>query len=265
MRPAAQRAHNVKVDIGARTDLGRVRENNEDNFRVDQDLNLFVLSDGMGGVEHGEVASSIAVESVAEYCRDARNDSAITTFAQSQDHLSKRTNRLVSAVHFANAKIYDSASSSPDRHGMGATLVGVWLDGMRLSIAHVGDSRLYLLRSGSLRQVTEDHSLVAEQVRQGLMTQMEADHSPLQNVLTRALGTQPFVEVEAQEESLAPGDVLLLCSDGLTKMVQEKDIVATLNSPSSAQAAADRLIELANRGGGFDNTTVIVVCITGGS
>jgi PPM family protein phosphatase len=249
----------VKIEIGARTDRGRVRENNEDNYKIDADLKLFVLSDGMGGVEHGEIAASIAVESIVDYCRSARNDSQITSYGRSQDHLSKQTNRLVSAIQFANSKIFEAASQNPEKHGMGATVVGIWLDRARLSIAHVGDSRLYLLRSGSLSQVTSDHSLVAEQVRQGVMTQMEADHSPLQNVLTRALGTQPYVEVEGQEKDLLAGDVLLLCSDGLSKMITDSEIAATFRAQSAAQDAADSLINKANQNGGYDNVTAIVV------
>jgi len=144
---------------------------------------------------------------------------------------------------------------------MGATLTVAWVDGVQLSIGHVGDSRIYLLRSGALQQLTSDHSLVAEQVRRGILTVSEAEQSNLQNILLRALGTQPEVEVDAEELGLFPGDVLLLCSDGLTRMVTEPEIAGTLQSEPQPQRAAEKLVALANESGGVDNVTVIVVSL----
>ena len=144
---------------------------------------------------------------------------------------------------------------------MGATIVAAWIEGQRLSLAHVGDSRAYLLRAGSLAQLTADHSLVAEKVRIGILTPQEADWSELQSVLTRAVGTNATVEVDADEQMLLAGDALLLCSDGLTRMVTDPEIASTLLTTTSAQAAADRLVELANENGGVDNVSVIIVRI----
>jgi protein phosphatase len=142
---------------------------------------------------------------------------------------------------------------------MGATLVAAWIDGPRLSIAHVGDSRAYLLRAGSMDQLTADHSLVAEKVRVGILTPQEADASELQSVLTRAVGTNSSVEVDTDEQALLVGDVVLLCSDGLTRMVTDPEIASLLLTSTSAQESADRLVDLANDNGGVDNATVIVL------
>ena len=247
------------IDAGARTDLGRVRKNNEDAVCIEPDLDLYVLSDGMGGQAHGEVASAIAIETIVEHCREARNDPDITLYGNTRPDLCGRSNRLMSAVRLANRKIFDAATRNPAQEGMGATIVAVWLDDRRMSLVHVGDSRAYLLRGGSLEQLTADHTLVAEHVRRGTMTLQEAETSQLQNILVRVLGTQEQVEADADEQMLLEGDTVLLCSDGLTHMVSDPEIASILSTIEPAQAAADRLIELANENGGQDNVTVIVI------
>jgi len=158
------------MDVGGHTDQGRVRQNNEDAYRIEDDLGLFVLSDGMGGQAHGETASALAVETVVAHCREAENSRSVPLFGESRPDLSERTNRLASAVARANRKIFDTAAAHPALRGMGATIVAGWLSGQRLSLVHVGDSRAYLLRGGGLEQLTADHSLVAEHVRRGIMT-----------------------------------------------------------------------------------------------
>jgi len=165
----------------------------------------------------------------------------------------------MSAVRLANRKIFEAATQNATHEGMGATIVAAWIDDRRMSLVHVGDSRAYLLRAGSLDQLTADHSLVAEHVRRGTMTPQEAESSQLQNILVRALGTQDQVEVDVDEQILIEGDSLLLCSDGLTHMVTDPEIASTLSTYEPAQPAADRLIELANEYGGDDNVTVIVI------
>ena len=249
----------MSIEIGARTDVGRIRSNNEDSYRVVAPLNLFVLSDGMGGESHGEVASALAVEIVATHCREATNSVAAPFYGEPKPFLSEKTNRLASAVHLANRKIREAAEEEQARRGMGATILAAWIDGQRLSLVHVGDSRAYLLRAGVLEQLTSDHSLVAEQVRRGILTPQQADASEMQSVLIRALGTDPEVEIDADEHVLVDGDIFLLCSDGLTRMVTDPEIASTLLTHSNAQAAADRLVELANEYGGEDNVTVIVI------
>jgi protein phosphatase len=251
----------VRIDAFAQTDIGRARKNNEDACGIDPQLNLYVLSDGMGGSACGEIASQLAVETVLAHCRKGDKDTETTWLGQRRSDLSERSNRLASAVRLANRAIFRSAAQNPGQCGMGATIVAGWLDGARLSLAHVGDSRAYLFRNGSLEQLTADHSLVAEHVRRGVITAQEAEGSHLQNVLIRALGTSEHVQVDSHEHLLLEGDVVLLCSDGLTHMVKDADIAAALESLTPAQAAAERLVELANKNGGRDNVTVIVVRI----
>lgn len=251
----------MQIVSGGVTDVGRVRTNNEDCYRIVAPLDLFVLADGMGGEAHGEIASALAVETVVKHCTEGRDNPAVTLFGKQQPTWSQKTRRLSSAAHLANKKIYESAQEHPEQKGMGATLTAAWVDGAKLSIAHVGDSRAYLLRSGALQQLTSDHSLVAEQVRHGVLTPAEAETSGMQSVLLRALGAHPDVEVDIEEHVLFARDILLLCSDGLTRMVIEPEIAATLQAEPDAMKAAEKLVELANDAGGADNITVIVVRI----
>jgi len=249
----------VEIFSGGVTNVGRVRTNNEDCFRIEEPLNLYVLSDGMGGEAHGEIASALAVEALVKHCQETEHDPAMTIFGDMPSNWSEKTKRLSSAVHLANKTIFDSAQAHPEQRGMGATLTAAWIDGPRLSVAHVGDSRAYLLRSGTLQQLTNDHSLVAEQVRRGILTPAEAERSDMQSVLLRALGAHEEIEVESEEHTLFGGDVLLLCSDGLTRMVTEPEIAGTLQAEPDPLKASERLVELANEQGGADNVTAVVV------
>lgn len=253
-------AEGLRIEVGSRTDVGQVRKNNEDSHRVVPAVNLFVLSDGMGGGTHGELASMIAVETIVEYCLRVRSVSSLECKNQWPD-FSDQTNRLASATYLANNRIYDAALSTPVQHGMGTTVIAIWLEGFRLSLVHVGDSRAYLLRSGVLECLTSDHTLVAEQVRRGILTPQEARMSTMQSVLMRALGTEKTVELDVSERMLLCGDVLLLCTDGLTRMLHDSEIADTLLHTSHAQHAADRLVALANANGGEDNITAMVIRI----
>lgn len=251
----------MRIVSGGVTDLGRVRTNNEDCFRIVEPLNLFVLSDGMGGEAHGEVASALAVETIVKYCMGPQGDAAVPSGVTFEPSWSEKTKRLTAAVHLANKSIYESAEAHPEQHGMGATLTAAWVDGSRLSVAHVGDSRLYLLRAGTLQQLTSDHSLVAEQVRRGILTAAEAEESEMQSVLLRALGAVPEIEVDTDEHGVFARDILMLCCDGLTRMVTEPEIAGTLQAETDPTKAAEKLIALANERGGVDNITVIVARI----
>jgi len=248
----------VRIVSGGQSDVGQQRANNEDCFRIVQPLNLFVISDGMGGEAHGEIASAMAVETVVKTCMREETET-VAASAEMQPGWSDKTKLLLNAAHLANKNIYESAEANPQQQGMGATLSAAWINEEKLSVVHVGDSRVYLLRSGVLQQLTSDHSLVAEQVRRGILTAAEAEHSELQSVLLRALGTQPEVEVDAEEHTLFPGDILLLCTDGLTRMVAEQKIAATLQTESDPGRAAEKLVAQANENGGADNVTVVVV------
>ena len=249
----------MRIASGGVTDVGRVRTNNEDCYKIVEPLNLFVLSDGMGGEAHGEIASAMAVETVVKHCLDIEANPAAKVVGSVQPNWSARTKRLSTAIHLANKNIFKSAEKNPDQHGMGATLTAVWIDGAKLSIAHVGDSRAYLLRGGSLLQLTRDHSLVAEQVRRGILTSAEAEESDMQSVLLRALGAQAEIEVDVEEHTLFPRDVLLLCSDGLTRMVTDPEIAGKLQAETNTVQAAENLVALANERGGPDNITVVIV------
>jgi protein phosphatase len=251
----------VEIVSGGVSDVGRVRTNNEDSFRILEAQHLFILSDGMGGEAHGEIASSLAVETIAKFCspgNDTKEDSGVTLHGEAMESWSAQTKRLQNAVFQANFAIYKSAQEHPEQRGMGATLTVGWVNGNKLSLAHVGDSRAYLLRSGGLQQLTSDHSLVAEQVRRGILTPQQAEESDMQSVLLRALGAHPEVEVDVEEIDLIPRDLLLLCSDGLTRMVTEPEIAGVLQAETEPATAAQKLVDLANERGGLDNVTVIV-------
>ncbi len=249
----------MRIVSGGVTDVGRVRTNNEDCFRIVTQLNLFVLADGMGGEAHGEIASALAVETVVKHCLDAEANPGARVLGETQPNWSANTKRLSTAVHLANTNIFKSAQEHPEQHGMGATLTAAWIDGTKLSLAHVGDSRAYLLRGGNLLQLTRDHSLVAEQVRRGILTIAEAEESEMQSVLLRALGAQPEIEVDTEEHTLFPRDVLLLCSDGLTRVVTEPEIAGVLQAEPDPVRGAEELVALANERGGPDNITIAVV------
>lgn len=249
----------TEIEFGARTDLGRVRENNEDTYLVAPELNLFVLCDGMGGQASGEVASRTAAKAVVEHCRRAEADPSLPLVGTRNITLSERSNRLASAIRRANQVVHAAAQEDAALQGMGATIVAIWADGEEMSVAHVGDSRSYRVRGGQIEQLTQDHSFVAEQVRRGILTQQEAERSKLQNVLLRALGPDPEVEVEVSEQAMVEGDSLLLCSDGLTRELSDTQIAAVLSETEEAQEGADRLVSLANQAGGGDNITAIVL------
>ncbi len=247
------------MEVGARSDTGRVRENNEDSFRLAPELHLFVLSDGMGGLESGERASRLATETVLTHCRDAQADATLAVFGKPIDGVGEMCNRLASAIRLANQEIFQAAQVLGGKGGMGATIVAVRFLQDCACIAHVGDSRVYLFRDEQLNQLTEDHSFVAEQVRRGILTVEQASRSRMQNVLTRALGVEQNVDVEVTEELLRDGDTYLLCSDGLFRELSEPQIAGILQEATSAQHAADLLVEQANHAGGGDNITAIVL------
>jgi PPM family protein phosphatase len=256
---AARGRSSSKVELGAKTHVGRVRENNEDKFRVVPELQLMIVSDGMGGAASGEVASALAVETIANLCAEPARLVAAAESPAPRPDLSTQSNRLMSAVGSANRRIHESSREDPAKGGMGATVVAAWLEGLRLSVVHVGDSRAYLFRGGALSRLTLDHTLVAEQVRVGILTPQQADTSAWQNVLIRALGTDGRVDLDVEEHQLQPGDVVLLCSDGLTRMVRDPEIAGVLSKTTSAQRAAEKLVALANQHGGEDNVTAVVM------
>lgn len=248
----------VKLDIAGKSDPGCVRRNNEDSLAVDETLGLLIVADGMGGHNSGEVASRLATETILDFGRKMMGGAKQLLPEGGNPSRSARTRQLEYFVKTANTIIYEKARAFPQDQGMGTTVVAVSTDGRTCTVAHVGDSRLYFLRNGRLQAMTQDHSLVMDQVRRGLISPEQAEKSGMQNILTRALGTEPEVAVDVEEHPVLTGDVLLLCTDGLTKMVPEAKIERLLAEPSGAADCCDRLISEARAAGGVDNVTVIV-------
>ena len=252
----------MKIRSAGATDVGKVRSSNEDSFGVFDDLGLYVVADGMGGHAAGEVASLLAVETIHETFRASHdaspNGPPERTIPGGAAPVPEQ--RLVSAVEQANRRIFAAGQEDEARSGMGTTVAAVWLDGETAHVAHVGDSRLYRFRDGGLAQITTDHSLVNDYLARGLMTPEEAIGHPMKHVLIRALGTTPSVAVDAAALPLEPGDILLLCSDGLSNVVPPSEIAAILGAPDlDISVRCHGLIDAANRHGGLDNITAVLV------
>jgi len=249
----------MDIAYGAKSDIGLKRTHNEDRFCIDPTLGLYVVCDGMGGHRAGEVASGLAVEVIQKHLLDGKQDAHAPIIGCYDAVFSPQTNRLASAIRLANQRIHCEAQYHPDYARMGTTVVSALISGQVLSFAHVGDSRLYLIRGEAMHPLTTDHSLVMEQVRDGLLTEAEAERSAQRHIVTRALGIDGTVDVELGELPIMHGDILLLCSDGLTRGVPPVEIVRAIHDQSDLQAASERLIALANAAGGEDNTTVILL------
>jgi protein phosphatase len=230
----------MRVIVGVATDIGRVRERNEDSYLVEPPL--YAVADGMGGARGGAVASSLALDTVEELFRGGKAS-------------------LADMIRSANRAVFERSISDRKVSGMGTTLTATTVDEHGAHLGHVGDSRAYLLRAGALRQLTDDHTLVNRMVKAGEITPQEAGTHPHRNVLTRSIGTEPEVVVDENDVPLIDGDRLLLCSDGLTGMVTEPQIQAILETTPDPQEASDRLIKAANRAGGIDNITVVILDI----
>lgn len=252
-------AKSKAVPFGVSSDAGRVRQNNEDNFLAAPELGLFVVSDGMGGAASGEVASRLTVETVVAHCREAEADPTLPLCGDRMSGASEIGNRLVSAIRLANRKVYEAARANQSHHGMGATVVAIRCAGQRMSVAHAGDSRVYRLRGKELEPLTRDHSFIAEQLRRGMISEAEAARTKLGNVLVRAVGLEPDLDVELDEQLCLEGDVVLLCSDGLTNEVGDAEIAEVLQSAKHMQDASQELVKRAIENGGSDNVTALVL------
>ena len=240
------------------TDTGRVREHNEDAIGTNVDAGLLVLADGMGGYNAGEVASGIAVKTVLELVSEAcqRED---RNALDPETRLMRQTIILRDAIARANKIIHQTAKSQPQCEGMGTTIAACLFFDNRVSIAHVGDSRIYRLRRSRFEQLTMDHSLLQELVDRGYYSQEEAARSTNRNYVTRALGVESAVQVEVQEDQALPDDVYLMCSDGLPDMVEDEDIHLTISTfNANLQIVGQQLIQLSNDHGGKDNVSVIL-------
>jgi len=241
----------------ALTDAGHVRDINEDAVAVDPARGLAVLADGMGGYNAGEIASSMAIELVGSQLGQWLDQAG----AAVQSH--EIANAIQTCAAHANRAIFEAACTHTDYEGMGTTLVVAVLRGSTLLIGHIGDSRAYRLRRGVLQQLTDDHSLLQEQLDLGLITEEEAAFSPHRGLLTRALGVEEDAPLDVQMQTVEPGDLYLLCSDGLTDMLDDSDLTTALKGNVPLTAQAQTLLDLANAQGGFDNISLILCRVPG--
>src|SRR5580658_4710333 len=247
-----------KLRVVGQTDNGKVREHNEDTIAFDSELGLLVLADGMVGYNAGEVASGIAVKTIVNLVREQveREDLRVQ---DRETGMSRPSIILRDAIHRANKIIYQTAKTQPQCEGMGTTVVSALFFDNKIALAHVGDSRLYRLRDDKFEQVTMDHSLLQELVDRGFYSAEEAQRAANKNYVTRALGVEPNVEVEVQEVPVQKGDYYILCSDGLSDMVEDDDIHLTISTFSAnLDTVAKQLIQLANDNGGRDNVSVVM-------
>jgi protein phosphatase len=250
----------MKIAYQPLTDVGRKRKGNEDSFYVNPEQNLFVVADGMGGHAAGEVASKVAVEAINEFVCLTGGDEEITWPFGLDESISYDGNRLKTAVRYANRKVLEAMKEKSEYEGMATTVAAVLVDGDAANLAHVGDSRIYLYRDGTLSQLTSDHSWVNEQLQSGVLSLDQARTHPLRNVVTRALGGRADLNVDMQVHKAKAGDLLIICSDGLTTMVPDDDIATVLSAAGAdLEKAARALVAEANARGGEDNITVILV------
>ncbi|MBN2319712.1 MAG: Stp1/IreP family PP2C-type Ser/Thr phosphatase [Acidobacteria bacterium] len=237
----------MHIEFGSRSDRGKVRDSNEDTCIINIRHKTFLVADGMGGHVAGEIASQIAASTIEEYLAEENLDSSPDEW-------------LNLAVQQANTRVYETQMQKPEYRGMGSTLTILTFSDNRFHIAQVGDSRAYLLRQNTLKQLTRDHSVVWPLYENGILTKEDISRHPQKNLITRSIGTYPQVEVDLQSDAASEGDIFLLCSDGLTDVLTDRDISHTLSSrDKNPQELAEMLTDAANEAGGPDNITVIVV------
>lgn len=248
----------MKVSSWGMSDTGRARERNEDSYLINAPLGLYLVADGMGGHAGGEVASRLTVEVIERELLAAR-ESAPELFVDEAPNGAVRR-LLEEAVKEASREVFERSATEPLLHGMGTTLTGLLVQGSTGWIAHVGDSRIYRIRDGEIDLLTEDHSLVQEQMKAGILTPEEARHSHLRNIITRSVGFEPTVPVDVLQEELREGDLFVICSDGLSNLVDDEEILEFAGTEPAA-SLPDTLIALANARGGDDNITAIVIAV----
>lgn len=248
------------IEVAGKTDVGCVRADNEDNLGYDGRCGVYVVCDGMGGQAAGEVASKLAVEAMLRYFRDSARHGHYPRIGSETEGLSAHAQILGSAIAYANNALLRASSDNPAYTGMGATLDSVLVGSKgAYSIGHVGDSRIYLVRGETIKQLTCDHSFVMEQVRRGLISQEEARRSDAQNVVLRALGAEEDLNADLEDRHAEPGDVLVVCSDGLTRELSDGRICELISRARNLESACDELVEEARQSGGGDNITVLLL------
>jgi protein phosphatase len=252
-------AQPLRLSASGLTDVGRRREHNEDSLLVDEGLSLFVVADGMGGHAGGATASRLAVETIQGELKALKAGKPELFGSGVEGEENPVPDALGRAVERAGVVIFEAAQADPDLTGMGTTVTAALIDGRSAFVAHVGDSRAYLLRAGHIYQVTQDHSLVAEQLRVGAISEEEARNSRFKNIITRSVGFERDVLVDLMGLELEAGDRLLVCCDGLSNLVEDQEILEVVQV--RGEQAPRALIDLANERGGDDNITVVVVSV----
>ena len=240
------------MKVFAKSDIGKAREMNQDYYYIsspEDKINLNILADGMGGYKGGEIASKIATTTVKSYIE--------TNFEKVAYDKEEILKLIKSAIEYANMVVYEKSKENEELEGMGTTLEVCLIYNNKAYIGHLGDSRIYRIRKEFIRKITTDHSYVQKLVKDGTISKEEAEHHPKKNMLTKALGCTPFVEPDVTIKGFIKDDILLICSDGLTNMVDDKKIYETVRQDS--EKAVDQLIEKANNAGGYDNITVIII------
>jgi protein phosphatase len=249
----------MRVRFAGDTNVGMKRAHNEDSFYLPESERLAIVADGMGGHASGEVASRMAVETIAGFFRATQDEQQLTwPFKMDRGHRYD-VNRMVTAIKLANLKIHEQAQKDPQCHGMGTTVVATLFADGALIVGHVGDSRLYRCRDGRFEQITEDHSLLNDYIKIKHLSPEEIAAFPHKNVIVRALGMKDSVQVDVHIDNPRLGDIYVLCSDGLSGMVKDHEISDVTGAERDLDAACERLISMANKNGGLDNITVVVI------
>lgn len=251
----------MQVIAAGITDVGLKREGNEDSFFKEDSLGLYVVADGMGGHLAGEVASQVAVEMINKSFRNwiEKNILQDQLFGPSDDTLSLHGNYILSSIRLANRVVYELAMNYEQYHGMGTTIAAIHVTPSRVIVANVGDSRIYLVRDGSIEQLSKDHTIVSEQIDMGVMTVEEAESSPLKHILTRNLGSSEEVEPDIYEVVPSDNDRFILCSDGLTDLVNDGEILEMTQESDDPEELCRRFVEKVLKRGAHDNTTIISI------
>jgi protein phosphatase len=253
----------ARVIVAGETNVGMKRSHNEDNFAVIEDDHLYVVADGMGGHASGEVASQMAIDTLRDFFKATSADPEATWPYKMDKSRGYEENRLITSVKLANLRIFEAAQRDAKLRGMGTTLVGILVVDDGVLIAHVGDSRAYRIRNGSMVQLTEDHSLLNDYIKMKKLTDEEIKNFPHKNVIVRALGMKESVKVDTMLDHPQPGDLYVLCSDGLSGPVTDDEIQQIATGTNDLKEACQKLIERANSNGGPDNITVVIARVVG--
>ena len=248
------------IEAYGRTDVGRRRKINEDSYLVSPETSLYAVCDGMGGHNAGEVASRMAIETISAFVERSAVEKEITWPWGLDANVSFDANRIKTAIRLANARVYQAADNREELTGMGTTVVAALVSPDLVTIGSAGDSRCYLVRDGALSQLTRDDSWVSAALGEGILNSDDVEHHPLRNVITKAVGARDTIDLEVVEHDLRPGDLLMLCSDGLHSMINDQEIKRILIPvPESLEEASARLIDAANEAGGRDNVSVVLL------